>query len=61
MKVEFNGHYYRTGNRIGSIACFGCAIYKDSNLRCPTNAKKECILPFHEVYITTNFLQIFKL
>ena len=61
MKVEFNGHYYRLVNRIGYSACIGCAVYEDSHLSCPINAKRECILPLNKIYIATNFLPIFKL
>lgn len=62
MKVEFNGNSYTIGNRIGRVACTGCAITENKErLKCPTDSEGECILPLNKIYIDADFLQIFKL
>lgn len=61
MKVEFNGHAYNIGNKIGQSACTGCIIDGSRNLKCPADSEGSCILPLDKIYIDANFLQIFKL
>ncbi len=61
MKIEYNGSSYNIGNRIGPLACAGCIMDGSTNLKCPTDSKGSCILPFNKIYTDCYSNQVFKL
>lgn len=61
MKIEFNDHSYSIGNKIGRSACTGCIINEHRGLHCPTDLKRQCILPLTKICTDLCSNQIFKL
>jgi len=62
MKIEFNGHSYTIGNRIGRVACTGCVITKGKEiLKCPTDSEGQCILSLNKIYTDLSSNQVFEL